>query len=126
MAAPPTGLKGSFEWLALAATLPADPVPLPAGGGSGLVEPGRHILAGLAVVNTATTAGTVQILDGQDSKGQSVAAWSIPASGGLNPTLPTGGILLEVGCYIVVTSAILIGGVHLIHLWRYPFTPPGE
>lgn len=126
MAAPPGGLKGSFEWLALAATLPADPVPLPSGGGSGLVESGRHIFAGMAVVNTATTAGTVSILDGQDSHGQPIASFPIPASGGLNPSLPTGGILLEVGCYIVVTGAILSGGIHLIHLWRYPYTPPGE
>jgi hypothetical protein len=110
----------------MAAQLPADPVPVPAGGGSGLVESGRLILAGLAVINTAATAGTVQVLDGVDSKGQAVAAYAVAASGGLNPFLPTSGIVLEVGCYLVVTNATLSGAIQLIHLWRYPFTPPAE
>ena len=125
-AAPPSGLKGSFAWTAAAGQMPADSVPVPAGGGSGLVTSGRLVLAGLAVINTVAVAGTVQVLDGADAKGQVVAAYAIAASGPLNPFLPATGILLEIGCYLVVTGAVLSGAVHLIHLWRYPFTPPGE
>lgn len=117
----------SYEWFAFAASLPADSVPIKAPGGSQLIESGRGILTGIAASNSATVAGSFQVLDGQDSSGQIILPGQIAASGVAFAALPGQGILLESGCYLVVSAAVLTGALYIIHLWRYPgLTPPGE
>lgn len=118
---------GSYEWMQFAAGQPADPVPVPPSGGSGLVKSGRAILTAIGIKNTATAAGEVDILDGQDSKGQLVVPIQIAASSSTFLTFGPRGIILEIGCFIVVTAANLTGSIMMVHLFRYPgLTPPGE
>ena len=117
----------SYEWFQFAAQLPADPVPIASPGGTQLIESGRSILTGIAATNSATAAGSFQVLDGQDAKGQLALPGQIAASGAVLLDVPGQGVLLENGCYLVVTTAVLTGVLYLIHLWRYPgLTPPGE
>lgn len=110
----------------LAGNLPADPVPLPAAGAGGLVESGRNVITGGSLVNTATTAATVTLYDGQDAKGGQIAQFNVPASSALPFTFPNRGVLLEMGLFVVVTGGVITGSAYLIHLWRYPFTPAGD
>lgn len=116
----------SFEWLALAASLPADPIPVPAGGGSGLVISGRVIITGLSITSSAGVAGTVNVLDGADAKGSLIDPIQIAANGAVARAYSGRGVLCEQGVYLVVAGAVLAGSVYVIHLWRYPRTPPGE
>lgn len=40
--------------------------------------------------------------------------------------IPRAGILLELGLFMTVTGGIVTGTAYVAHLWKYPFTPPGE
>lgn len=121
-----TGLKGSWEWLNFAAQLPANPVQFSGVAGGRLVYSGRCILTGGAFSNSATTAGSVSILDGQDGNGGAVAFQAVAASAGVPLVLPGQGILLEVGAYMVASAAVLAGALYLIPLWHDEYTAPGD
>lgn len=118
--------QGSLEWLLAIASLPADPIPAPAGGAGGLVESGQLTVYGGSLVNSGTAASTVTFLDGQDAKGGLIATLSVPASGTFQWSLPRAGVSLEVGLWMVVTGGSVTGTLYVAHIWKYPFTPPGE
>lgn len=125
-AGPPSGLKGSWEWLALAGELPARAIPLIGSSGTIKAFPGRCIYLGIVAVNSATAAGSIVIYDGQDATGAPIGATSIAASGVANSNAQGKGVLCEIGVAIVVTGAVITGSVLVIPLWHYDFTPPGE
>lgn len=120
------GLKGSLEWLAFVANLPAriEPINVPLGGG--LVVPGRGILTGVNLINSATAASTVTLIDGQDSKGLNIAQYTVAGSGNLSPNFPVKGVLVEIGVFLSYSGGLISGSVYVVPLWRYPFTAPGE
>lgn len=118
--------QGSLEWLLQIGNVPADPVPAPVAGTGGLVESGQLALFGGSLQNTATTAATVTLFDGMDAKGGQVAIMSIAASSTFQLNLPRAGVLLEMGLFMVVTGGVVVGTLYVAHLWKYPFTPPGE
>ena len=120
------GQKGSWGWLEMASSVAADPLPLNSLSGNTLLQGGQLVLRGMCAVNTATTAGVVQILDGNDAKGQPVLNIAVPAGGNCNPAIPGHGILLDIGCYLVLTTVTLTGAVYVVNRWNYPWSPPGE
>lgn len=120
------GLKGSWEWLEFAAQLPANPQMITGQAGNKLIYSGRCILTGACVNNTATTAGTVQLLDGQDATGGLVAGGNVAASGITNVPVNGQGILCEVGVFLVVATATLTGSILIIPLWHDEYTAPGD
>lgn len=122
----PAGYRPDYRLVRAAADLPADPVPLPAAGTGGLVESGRSVITGGNLVNNATAAATVTLMDGQDAKGGVIAVLNVPASSALPFTLPNKGVILEIGLFVQVAGGNVTGTAYLIHLWRYPFTPPGD
>ena len=118
--------QGDLDWLTDISEVPADPVGLPAAGTGGLVETGQLILFGGSVQNTATAAATLTIYDGADAKGTQVGIHVIPASSDRQITLPRAGVLCEIGLFCTVTGGNVTGTFFLGHIWKYPFTPPGE
>lgn len=118
--------QGDLYWLTTISEVPADPVGLPAAGTGGLIETGQLILFGGSVQNTATTAATLTIYDGADAKGTQLGVHVIPASTDRQITLPRAGVLCEIGLFIVVTGGVVTGTFYVGHIWKYPFTPPGE
>lgn len=54
--------------------------------------------------------------------GQAVTAVAAPAQ----LSLPRAGVLLEIGLFMAVTGGVVTGTLYVAHLWKYPFTPPGE
>lgn len=118
--------QGSLEWLLQIGNIPADPVPAPSAGAGGLVESGQLALFGGSLNNTAATAATVTLFDGMDAKGGQVAIMIIPATSTFQLNLPRAGVLLEMGLFMVVTGGVAVGTLYVAHLWKYPFTPPGE
>lgn len=123
---PPADYRPDYRLVLGAGNLPADPVPLPAAGAGGQVETGRSVITGVNLINTATTAATVTLYDGQDAKGGQIAQYNIPASTASPFVFPNRGVLLEMGLFVVVTGGVVVGTAYLIHLWRYPFTPIGD
>ena len=119
-------LKASWEWLAFAASLPADPVPFGPISAGQLLQSGRAIYIGAAFKNTGTGGGDLQVLDGMDASGNLVDRITVAANGLARATGLPYGVLCESGIYLVPTSATLQGVLWLVHLWKYPFTPPGE
>lgn len=120
------GQKGSWGWLELASHVAADPVPLNSLSASGLLQAGQLVLRGMCAVNTATTAGTVTVLDGADAKGQPVLNIAVAVGATVNPSLPGNGILLDIGCFLVLTGVTLTGAVWVVNRWNYEWSPPGE
>lgn len=118
--------QGSLEWLIAISSVPADPVGVPLGGAGGLVETGQLILFGGSFDNVSTNAAVVQLLDGGDAKGTLVAKFIIPASSQFQLSLPRAGVLCEIGLFSIVTGGSLAGTAYIGHVWKYPFTPPGE
>lgn len=126
LARPPGGLKGSWDWLAGASQLPAKPMAYAVGVGAGLVMSGRAILRGGFTGNGNAVAGHLSVYDGLDANGVEVWRVAVPASGVANLNIPDGGILLEIGCWVVSVGSSCSGSLILVPLWHYPFTPPGE
>lgn len=118
--------QGDLEWILKISNAPADPIPMPPGGIGGLVESGQMVLFGGSVVNTATTVTTLTLYDGMDIKGGQAGQFTIPASSNLQITLPRAGVLLEIGLFAQVSGGFATGTLYVAHLWKYPFTPPGE
>lgn len=118
--------QGDLAWLLAVCNVPADPVPLPAGGTGGQVETGQLALFGGSLTNNATTAAVVTLYDGQDVKGGQVATVNVPASSSVQLALPRAGLFLEIGLFMTVTGGNVTGQAYVAHLWKYPYTPPGE
>lgn len=119
-------LKSSWDWLAFCATLPADPVPLSGALTGQLVATGRHILMGGTLVNTASTASTWNVYDGMDNTGAQIAQISVPAAGNAPLQMPASGVLCETAIFARYSGGLVTGSLWIVHLWKYPFTPPGE
>lgn len=118
--------QGDISWLNLISEIPADPVGLPPAGAGGLVETGQLILFGGSVQNTGTAAATLTIYDGADAKGTQLGVHIIAASTDRQITLPRAGVLCEIGLFVTVTGGVVVGTFYVGHIWKYPFTPPGE
>lgn len=122
----PAGLKGDWGWLLAAAQLPAKPIAPSGGLASGLVVSGRYLFKGITLSNTATAAGTVTVLDGQDSSGVPVFYLAAAASSPASSPFLSDGILCENGLFLTVSG--LTGKVTLwaVPLKHYGTWPPGE
>lgn len=118
--------QGDIDWMVKVASLPGDPVPMPAAGTGGLVESGQLILFGGSLTNAATAATTLTLYDGMDVKGGQVAILTIPASGNAPLSIPNRGVLLEIGLFATVGGGLANGTLYVAHIWKYPFTPPGD
>lgn len=119
-------LEGSWEWLEFAARLPSRPQPIKAQSASTLALSGRCIVTGLSFLNLATTAGMVDLYDGQDANG--TLAWRTPAAASaitVSP-IPPNGIFCEIGAFLNLTTVTITGAILIIPLWHYRWTPPGE
>lgn len=71
----------------------------------------------LTAAGLGTGAGTIELY------GQSLAT---AASSSANLNIPRAGILCEIGLFAQVTFGSVTGPVYIGHVWKYPFTPPGE
>lgn len=123
---PPTGQKGSWEWLAFAGQLPARSVQFTGAAGTYKVFSGRCIYLGVVAINSAGTGGTLVMYDGQDATGAPIGVTSIAANGLANSNAQSKGVLCETGVAVVITTATINGSVLLVPLRHYGFTPPGE
>lgn len=119
------GLKGSWEWLSFATTLPAQPVPLPGISAGYQAMTGRCVLTGVSGLNLSTTNGHVDIYDGLDTTGGFAWRFSVSAGSTATTALPNRGVLLEIGCFVVPSGIQFSGSALLIPLWDYEWTPPG-
>jgi hypothetical protein len=120
------GLEGSWEWLEYAAGLPSKPIALPIGAVGGVVASGRWIVVGGTFINSATTAGTVDVQDGQGGPMQLVSRTQVAASSSATLNLPVRGVLLEIGAFVTYTTVNISGALLLVPLWHYRETAPGE
>lgn len=118
--------KSSWEWLQFAASLPADPIPLNGALTGQLVETGRQILMGGSLVNSASVARTWNVYDGYDNTGVQVAQITVPAAGNAPLAMPAAGVLFETAVFARFSGGLVTGSLWVVHLWKYPFTPPGE
>ena len=119
-------LKGSWEWLHFAAGLPAKPFQLDAVTASKALVGGRYILTGGSFNNTATTAATVTVYDGQDATGEIIAQLTVPASSSLLLSTANDGVLTEIGLFVGVSGGTITGSLWAVPLWHYNITPPGQ
>lgn len=117
--------KGSWEWLSFAASLPAKPYQLRAVTASQLLNTGRYIFVGAVFNNTATTAATVTVHDGQDANGEIVGQVTVPASSSLPLNTANDGVLCEIGLYVEIATGTITGSVWAVPLAHYNITPPG-
>lgn len=122
----PRGLKGSWEWLAFAAQLPANPIPLTSLSASTLIYSGRCILMGASVQNNGAGAGGINLLDGLDATGAAVVIQPLAAQAAAVIDLPGNGVLCELGVFAQITTATIRGSVWVVPLWHYPNTGPGS
>lgn len=119
-------LKGSWEWLEFAASLPSQPNQFIAVTAGQLLLSGRYLVTGITINNTSTNAGTVTLYDGQDTTGTIVLAQHFSASGTqTTPTVPNG-VLCEIGVFMNVTAGSISGAVWAVPLSEIAGTPPGE
>ena len=116
----------SYEWLAFVGQLPASPIQFKAQAANINLTGGRYVVTGLNVTNSATTACTVTLHDGQDTTGQILTTAVVPASGSLNIVLGSNGAYAEIGIYMEVVTGTLTGSVLAVPLSRYNVTLPGQ
>lgn len=119
-------LKGDWQWLAFAASLPASPIQFLAVTASQKLATGRFIVGGITGVNTAATAGQVALYDGQDATGPLIGIVDVAATSSFTIPLPANGVMTEIGIYLGVTTATLTGSVSAVPLWIYNKTAPGQ
>lgn len=118
--------KGRWDWLNFAAGLPAKPFQLKAVTASQTMTSGRYIFVGGVFNNTATTAATVTVYDGQDATGEIIGQVTVPASSSLSLNTANDGVLAEIGLFVAVSGGTVTGSVWAVPLWHYNITPPGE
>lgn len=127
MKAPGTGWQlDDWEWMRFAAEMPAVAVPLPTASGTGLLSGGRCILAGWSLQNTATTAGVITLVNGQDSSGMTIVTLGLAAAATDNGRPGITGVIMDVGLFYSVSTGTWKGAVFMIPLDHYPNTPPGR
>ena len=120
------GLKGSWEWLAFAAQLPAKPIYTGGFKGTFTVYSGRCIVVGGYVFNDGTTAGQSYLYDGLDATGMKTSDVQVPASAAVPLTLGNVGILHEIGVYQNTSGILVEAAYYIIPLEHLPHTPPGQ
>lgn len=123
---PVRGPQGDLDWLTDIGEVPADPVSLPSSGASGLVESGQLILFGGSFKNSGTVAGHVDLYDGMDTKGTLIVQLDVAAGASVQLSVPRAGVFCEIGLFASVTAGVITGPAYIGHIWKYPFTPPGE
>lgn len=73
---------------------------------------GRCVLMGWALVNTGGAALNVEFYDGQDTKGTECGALRMAATSDDHQQFGPDGILCEIGLYMVLPAAGVIGAVY--------------
>lgn len=119
-------MLGNWEWLLEAGSLPALPLPLKSQVNSVQLFTGRCLLRGYSVTNGATTAGGMNILDGQDATGMAVAVLNLAAATSATANTAARGVLMEQGIYVQLLAATVTGAIWITPLWNYPKTEPGR
>ncbi len=119
-------VKRSWEWLSFAATLPASPIQFLSQAANKQLATGRYIVTAINAANTATTAGTLTLYDGQDTTGEILGVIEAGASLSNNLVLGTTGAMCEIGIFMAVSGGTFTGSVLAIPLTRYTNTPPGQ
>jgi hypothetical protein len=122
---PGEGLKGDWEWLRFAASLPAIPVTLPSLSANTLLYPGRCILTGLNVENQGAGSGVFNLRNGMDNTGEYIAILPLGATASASQQFGSLGVLLDIGLFAEIVSVTMRGAVFVIPLWHYGFTAPG-
>lgn len=117
--------KQRWEWLNFAAGLPAKPFQLSGVTASQKLNLGRYIFVGGSLNNTATTAATVTLYDGQDATGEIIFQVTVPASSSLSVNTANDGVLAEIGLFLAVSGGTVTGSIWAVPLWHYNITPPG-
>lgn len=117
--------KGRWDWLNFAAGLPAKPFQLVGVTSKVTLTTGRYIFVGGVFNNTATTAATVTVYDGQDSTGEIIGQVTVPASSSLPLNTANDGVLAEIGLFVAVSGGTITGSIWAVPLWHYNITPPG-
>lgn len=120
------GLKGDWEWLRFAASLPAIPITLPSLTANTLLYSGRCILTGLNVENQGGGSGVMNLRNGVDNTGEYIAILPLGATASASQQFGTLGVLLDIGLYAEIVSVTMRGAVFVIPLWHYGFTSPGS
>lgn len=118
--------RGDWEYLRLLASMPADPIQVPAFSGTQLVFTGRCIAVGMALLNNSTTGGTVTLYDGQDTGGTNDGPYGFAANNTLKQTFGLNGVYHEIGVFLSTTGGSLSGTFWLIPLSLYAGMPPGQ
>lgn len=115
----------SWEWLAFAAGLPAEPIPFTGVAANTLIASGRFIVTGFTTSNASTSAQTFNLRDGLDNTGKVIVEFSPNASAKQVVSLPSRGLLVEIGIWAECGGGPISGAVYAIPLWHYPLTVPG-
>lgn len=117
--------KSRWDWLHFAAGLPAKPFHFKALAASQQLPTGRYIFVGGTLNNTATTAATVTLYDGQDNTGEIIFQVTVPASSSVPVNTANDGVLTEIGLFLAVSGGTVTGSVWAVPLWHYNITAPG-
>lgn len=120
------GLKGEWEWLFTANSLPAIAIPFTNPPAGSIIYSGRCIVRGATIHNTDTAGHQFTLLNGMDSTGVVVGDFGPPASSRNVYSISDSGILCDIGVFLVASAATMIGSVFLVPLEHYGFSPPGE
>lgn len=119
------GLRGSWEWMSYAASLPSKIVPLNNLTTSTGLFSGPCIFTGYNIDNTAGGSGACNFRDGTDNTGPYVAINRLPGTAGATFTFGNKGVFCENGVYAEIVTVTMRGAIFVIPLWHYDFTPPG-
>lgn len=118
--------KASLEWLSFMASLPAEPHSFAGVTSTKLLLRGRWIVTGAVVFNTATTAGSIALYDGEDTTGQLITVKSAAASESSDLPIGSNGVVTTIGVFLNCATGTFTGTVWAIPLWRYKRNPPAE
>lgn len=120
------GLKGSWEWLAFAAGLPAKPILVPGISADTQLFTGRCIFKGFSVRNNSGGSSNFDLYDGHDANSPAISLQSTSSSQVSAVTLTGGGILVENGIFVHAIAGPINGSIFVVPLWHGERTPPGE
>lgn len=105
------------EWLTrerLAALPVFYPVPVPAGGGSGVLFGGACLFGGGLVYARFTAAATFVIHNGNDATGTIAGAYQILANQAIVVTAPGMGVYFDSGLYLEMTAGNIQGAFWIL------------
>lgn len=77
-----------------------------------LIISGRCVLMGWALVNTSAAPIVIEFYDGQDTKGTECGALRMAATSDDHQQFGPDGIVCEIGLFMVIPAAGLIGAVY--------------